>query len=104
MSVGQLQWPAMATALEMSLARETELLECDQKQREELPTPSHVSSELRHVLLRDRNSVTHIGRGNPALSQLLALGGRARCGCRGAAYWQVPRDRRLKTSSSIKLT
>lgn len=31
---------------------------------EELPTPSHVSSELGHVLLRDRNSVTHT-RGNP---------------------------------------
>lgn len=30
----------------------------DQEQGKELPTPSHVSSEPRHVLLRDRNSVT----------------------------------------------
>lgn len=37
-------------------------------------------------------------RGNPALSQLLALGGRARCGHSGAAYWQGPGDRPLKTS------
>lgn len=43
MSMGQLQGTAVATALEMSMAREAELLDCDQKQGRELPSPSHVS-------------------------------------------------------------
>lgn len=103
MSLGQLQGTATATALQRSVAREAELLECDQNQGKELLNPSHLSSELRHVLLRD-SVVTHTSRGTPALSQLLALGGRARCGCRGAGNWQVPGDRPLKTSPSIKLT
>lgn len=36
MSVGQLQGTAMATAQEMSMAREAQLLECDQNQGKEL--------------------------------------------------------------------
>lgn len=95
MSLGQLQGTAMATAQEMSMAREAQLLECDQNQGKELPTPSHGAEACP---AEGQELCDSTSRGNPALSQLLALGGRARCGHGGAAYWQGPGDRPLKTS------
>lgn len=54
MSVGQLKGTAMAIALQMSVDREAELLEHDQKRSKDFSTPSHVSSELWLSLLRER--------------------------------------------------
>ena len=105
MSVGQLKGTATAAALEMSVAREAELLEHDQKRSKEFSTPSHVSSGLRLDLLRERNFVTNASRDNPALSPAPGLWVAEQGAVhRGAAYWLVSGGRPLKTSPSIEVT